>query len=53
MQIVDFRPELAGPFKALNEAWITQYFTLEPKGSSMTALNSAGRSRPGVTSCQG
>jgi N-acetylglutamate synthase-like GNAT family acetyltransferase len=31
MQIVDFRPELAGAFKALNEAWITQYFALEPK----------------------
>ena len=31
MEIVDFRPELAGPFKALNEAWITKYFALEPK----------------------
>jgi ribosomal protein S18 acetylase RimI-like enzyme len=31
MQIVDFRPELAGAFKALNEAWITTLFALEPK----------------------
>jgi len=31
MQIVDFRPEHAGAFKALNEAWISKYFTLEPK----------------------
>lgn len=31
MQIVDFRPELAPAFKALNEAWITTLFALEPK----------------------
>jgi putative acetyltransferase len=31
MEIVDFRPELAGAFKALNEAWITQLFALEPR----------------------
>lgn len=31
MRIVDYRPELAGAFKALNEAWITRYFTLEVK----------------------
>jgi len=31
MQIVDFRPELAGAFRVLNEAWITQFFALEPK----------------------
>src|SRR5579863_5527860 len=31
MQIVDFRPELAPAFKALNEAWITALFALEPK----------------------
>ena len=31
MEIVDFRPELAGAFKALNEAWITTLFALEPK----------------------
>jgi putative acetyltransferase len=31
MEIVDYRPELAGAFKALNEAWITQLFQLEPK----------------------
>jgi len=30
MQIVQFRPELAGAFKALNEAWITTLFALEP-----------------------
>jgi ribosomal protein S18 acetylase RimI-like enzyme len=31
MQIVDFRPDLADAFKALNEAWITTLFALEPK----------------------
>ena len=31
MQVVRFRPELAGAFKALNEAWITRLFALEPK----------------------
>jgi putative acetyltransferase len=31
MEIVDFRPGLAGAFKALNEAWITRLFALEPK----------------------
>jgi putative acetyltransferase len=31
MQIVDFRPDLAGAFKSLNEAWITSLFALEPK----------------------
>jgi putative acetyltransferase len=31
MEIVDYRPELAGAFKALNEAWITTLFALEPK----------------------
>jgi ribosomal protein S18 acetylase RimI-like enzyme len=31
MQIVDFRPDLAGAFKTLNEAWITTLFALEPK----------------------
>ena len=31
MQIVDFRPELAAAFKALNEAWITALFAIEPK----------------------
>ena len=31
MEIVEYRPELAGAFKALNEAWITQYFVLEAK----------------------
>lgn len=31
MQIVEYRPDLAAAFKALNEAWITQYFALEAK----------------------
>lgn len=31
MEIVDYRPELADAFKALNEAWITTLFALEPK----------------------
>ena len=31
MQIVEYRPELAAAFKALNEAWITRYFALEAK----------------------
>ena len=31
MEIVDFRAELAGAFQALNEAWISRYFTLEAK----------------------
>jgi ribosomal protein S18 acetylase RimI-like enzyme len=31
MPVVHFRPELAGAFKALNEAWITRLFALEPK----------------------
>jgi putative acetyltransferase len=31
MLIVEYRPELAGAFKALNEAWITRLFALEPK----------------------
>jgi N-acetylglutamate synthase-like GNAT family acetyltransferase len=31
MEIVDFRPEHAAAFKALNEAWISQSFALEAK----------------------
>jgi GNAT superfamily N-acetyltransferase len=31
MEIVEFSPEHAGAFKALNVAWISRYFTLEPK----------------------
>jgi putative acetyltransferase len=31
MQIVEYRPDLAPAFKALNEVWITQYFALESK----------------------
>ena len=29
MQIIDYRPDLAPAFKALNEAWITRHFALE------------------------
>src|SRR3954465_15433365 len=31
MEIVEFEPAHAAAFKALNEAWIGKYFTLEPK----------------------
>ncbi|WP_293906420.1 GNAT family N-acetyltransferase [Phenylobacterium sp.] len=31
MEIVEFEPHHAPAFKALNEAWISKYFTLEPK----------------------
>jgi ribosomal protein S18 acetylase RimI-like enzyme len=31
MEIVEFRPEHAAAFKALNEAWIGKHFALEPK----------------------
>jgi putative acetyltransferase len=31
MEIVDFQPAHAAAFKALNVAWITHYFALEPK----------------------
>src|ERR1700689_633403 len=31
----------------------SSYFTLDPKGISMTVLNSRGSLSPGVTSCQG
>lgn len=31
MQIVEFRADLAGAFRSLNEAWITTLFALEPK----------------------
>ena len=31
MQIVEFQPGHAGAFKALNEAWITKHFKLEPQ----------------------
>jgi putative acetyltransferase len=30
MLIVDYRPDLAGAFKALNEAWIIRSFAIEP-----------------------
>jgi ribosomal protein S18 acetylase RimI-like enzyme len=31
MEIVDYRPEHAAAFRALNEAWIGKYFVIEPK----------------------
>ena len=31
MEIVEFEPRHAAAFKALNEAWISKYFTLEAK----------------------
>jgi putative acetyltransferase len=31
MEIVEFRPEHAGAFKALNEAWIGKHFAIEAK----------------------
>ena len=31
MRIVEYSPGLADAFKALNEAWITHYFAIEPK----------------------
>jgi ribosomal protein S18 acetylase RimI-like enzyme len=37
MEIVDYRPDLAGAFKALNEAWITQFFQLEAKDVEVLA----------------
>jgi ribosomal protein S18 acetylase RimI-like enzyme len=35
MEIVDYRPGFAAAFKALNEAWITRYFRLEPKDEAV------------------
>ena len=31
MEIVEFEPHHAAAFKALNEAWISKHFTIEPK----------------------
>jgi putative acetyltransferase len=31
MEIVEFAPEHAAAFRALNEAWISKYFVIEPK----------------------
>ena len=31
MEIVEFEPKWAQAFRTLNEAWISRYFTLEPK----------------------
>ena len=35
MEIVEFEPDHAAAFKALNEAWIGKYFVLEPKDSEV------------------
>ena len=49
MEIVDFHPEHAAAFKALNEAWIAQHFALEPKDREVlddpegTIIASGGR----------
>ena len=37
MEIVDYRPDLAGAFRTLNEAWITELFRLEPKDVEVLA----------------
>jgi putative acetyltransferase len=47
MEIVDYRPGLAGAFKALNEAWITQFFRLEPKDVEVLADPAAKIIAPG------
>ncbi len=31
MEIVEFEPRYAGAFQALNEAWISKHFAIEPK----------------------
>ena len=31
MEIVEFEPKWADAFRTLNEAWISRYFTIEPK----------------------
>ncbi len=31
MEVVEFLPEHAPAFRALNEAWISKYFAIEPK----------------------
>jgi GNAT superfamily N-acetyltransferase len=33
--VLDYRPEHQQAFKALNEAWITRYFTIEPADRAM------------------
>ena len=37
MEIVDYRPEHAGAFRALNEAWMSQHFHLEPEDKAVLA----------------
>jgi len=31
MRVIDFDPRFADAFRTLNEAWITRFFTMEPK----------------------
>jgi N-acetylglutamate synthase-like GNAT family acetyltransferase len=31
VEVIDFEPSFAKPFRELNEAWITKYFELEPE----------------------
>ena len=47
MEIVDYRPDLAAAFKALNEAWITRFFRLEPKDEEVLADPEATIIAPG------
>ena len=35
MQIRDFEPQYAAAFKALNEAWITKHYVMEPKDEEL------------------
>lgn len=35
IQFLDFTPELAPLFKSINEAWITEMFTLEPSDAAL------------------
>ena len=35
MEIKDFEPQYAAAFKALNEAWITKHYVIEPKDEEL------------------
>ena len=35
MRIIDFQPKFAPAFKALNEAWISRHYVLEPKDAEI------------------
>jgi putative acetyltransferase len=37
MEIADLRPEFAPAFRALNAAWITRYYAMEPKDHEVLA----------------